>query len=218
LLPEVAADIEAVPEGCSLGLGCANPVALASLRDGEKVLDLGSGAGFDCFLAAQRVGSKGLVIGVDMTPEMVERARDYARTTAVSNVDFRLGEIEHLPVADASVDVIISNCVVNLSPTKPDVFREAFRVLKPGGRLAIADIVAIAPMPVELAQDEEMISSCIGGASPVEDIEQWLLKAGFEDIRIAIREKSREFVSCCAPGEGLEEIVAAAMIEATKPH
>jgi SAM-dependent methyltransferase len=211
------ADIEAVPGTCSLGLGCGNPVALASLREGETVLDLGSGGGFDCFLAAQRVGPKGRVIGVDMTPEMVEQARHNAREMAASNVDFRLGEIEHLPVADASVDVIISNCVINLSPAKTGVFREAFRVLKSGGRLAVADIVAIAAMPEELAQDKEMVSSCIGGASPVEDIKGWLLQAGFEDIHIAIREESREFVSCCAPGRGLEDIVASAMIEAVKP-
>ena len=211
------ADIDAVPGTCSLGLGCGNPVALASLRDGETVLDLGSGGGFDCFLAARRVGAKGHVIGVDMTPEMVERARDNARTLEASNVDFRLGEIEHLPAADASVDVVMSNCVINLSPAKPDIFSEAFRVLKPGGRLAIADIVAIGPMPEELAQDKDMVSSCIGGASPIEDIKTWLLQAGFEDIRIAVREESGEFVSCCAPGRGLEAIVAAATIEASKP-
>lgn len=211
------ADIEAVPGTCSLGLGCGNPVALASLREGETVLDLGSGGGFDCFLAAQRVGPKGRVIGVDMTPEMVQQARHNAREMAASNVDFRLGEIEHLPVAEASVDVIISNCVINLSPAKTGVFREAFRVLKPGGRLAVADIVAIAAMPEELAEDKEMVSSCIGGASPVKDIKGWLLQAGFEEIHISIREESREFVSGCAPGRGLEDIVASAMIEATKP-
>ena len=212
------ADIGAVPAACSLGLGCGNPVALASLREGETVLDLGCGAGFDCFLAAQRVGPNGHVIGVDMTPEMVEQARENARRSAESNVEFRLGEIEHLPVADGSVDVILSNCVINLSPAKPDVFREAFRVLRPGGRLAVADIVAIAPMPAALARDQDMIASCIGGASPVEDIERWLREAGFEEVRIAIREENREFVTCCAPGQGLERIVAAAMIEATKPR
>jgi len=212
-----AADIEAVPQTCSLGLGCGNPVAPATLSEGETVLDLGCGGGFDCFLAAQRVGPNGRVIGVDMTPEMVEQARDNARRMAASNIDFRLGEIEHLPVADASVDVIISNCVINLSPAKSEVFREAFRVLKPGGRLAIADIVAIAAMPEQLAQDKEMVSSCIGGASPVEDIKEWLLHVGFEHIQVSIRKGSREFVSGCAPGRALEDIVASAMIEATKP-
>lgn len=211
------ADIEAVPRTYSLGLGCGNPVALASLREGETVLDLGCGGGFDCFLAAQRVGPSGHVIGVDMTPEMVEQARDNAKTMAASSVEFRLGEIEHLPVADASVDVIISNCVINLSPVKSDVFREAFRVLKPGGRLAVADIVAIAAMPEQLAQDKAMISSCIGGAAPVQDIKGWLIEAGFEDIRVSIRKESREFVSCCAPGQALEDIVASATIEATRP-
>ncbi len=211
------ADIDAVSGTCSLGLGCGNPVALASLRDGETVLDLGSGGGFDCFLAAERVGPDGHVIGVDMTADMVEQARDNAGKIGASNVDFRLGEIEHLPVADASVDAIISNCVINLSPAKPDVFREAYRVLKPGGRVALADIVAISELPEELAQDAEMISSCIGGAAPIDDIKSWLLEAGFENIRIAVREESGEFVSCCSPGRGLEAIVAAATIEATKP-
>lgn len=210
-------DIEAVPGTCSLGLGCGNPVALASLKEGETVLDLGSGAGFDCLLAAQRVGPKGSIIGVDMTAEMVEQARRNAHDMGVSNVDFRLGEIEHLPVADASVDVIISNCVINLSPAKSGVFGEAFRVLKPGGRLSIADIVAIAEMPDELADDTEMVSSCVGGASPVEDIKRWLREAGFVDINIAIPEQTRGFVSSCAPDRGLEDIVASATIEATKP-
>ena len=211
------ADIEAVPGTCSLGLGSGNPVAQASLTEGETVLDLGSGAGFDCFIAARRVGPKGHVIGVDMTAEMVEQARSNAREMAMPNVEFRLSEIEHLPVADASVDVIISNCVINLSPAKSGVFGEAFRVLKPGGRLSIADIVAIVEMPEKLAQDTEMVSSCIGGASPVEDIKVWLRQAGFEEIRIAIREESQGFVSSCAPGRGLEDIVASATIEAVKP-
>ena len=157
-------ELKAVPEGANLGLGCGNPIALASLKEGETVLDLGSGAGFDCFLAASRIGGKGRVIGVDMTPEMVEKARENARKVNSANVEFRLGEIENLPVADNSVDVVISNCVINLSPEKGRVFTETLRVLKPGGRLMISDIVLLKELPDVLRNSIEAYVGCLSGA------------------------------------------------------
>jgi arsenite methyltransferase len=157
-------ELKAVPEGANLGLGCGNPVALASLKQGETVLDLGSGAGFDCFLAAGMVGNKGRVIGVDMTPEMVEKARDNARKGNYANVEFRLGEIETLPVADNSVDAVISNCVINLSPDKKKVFAETFRALKPGGRLMISDIVLLKELPAFIKNSVEAYIGCVSGA------------------------------------------------------
>jgi arsenite methyltransferase len=212
-----ADETSAVPEGSNLGLGCGNPQAIAALKPGETVLDLGSGAGFDSFLAARAVGSKGRVIGVDMTPEMVSKARRNKASGGYENVEFRIGEIESLPVADATVDVIISNCVINLSPDKPRVFREAFRALKPGGRLAISDIVALAPIPDELRKDWELYTGCVTGASLVDELNGMLKAAGFTSIRIVRKGDSREIIGGWIPGCKAEDYVASASIEALKP-
>ena len=177
-------ELKAVPEGANLGLGCGNPVALASLTEGETVLDLGAGAGFDCFLAATRVGDKGRVIGVDMTPEMVEKARNNARQGNYTNVEFRLGEIENLPAADHSVDAVISNCVINLSPEKRRVFAEAFRVLKPGGRLMVSDIVLLKDLPNVLKNSIEAYVGCVSGAALKDEYIRTIKAAGFEDVKI----------------------------------
>lgn len=177
-------DLAVAPEGANLGLGCGNPVALASLKPGETVLDLGAGPGFDCFLAARRVGETGKVIGVDMTPEMLTRARETALKGDIRNVEFRLGEIEHLPVADNSVDVIISNCVINLSPDKAQVFREAFRVLKPGGRLMISDIVTLKPLPQSLQQSVAAYVGCVAGAMNKPEYLDTVRSAGFKNVTI----------------------------------
>jgi SAM-dependent methyltransferase len=209
------AELASVPEGADLGLGCGNPQAIAALSAGETVLDLGSGAGFDCFLAGKRVGASGRVIGVDMTPEMVVKARDNARKVGAANVEFRLGEIEHLPAPDASVDVILSNCVINLSPDKASVFRDAFRVLKPGGRLAISDVVATAPLPKDLAQSLEALTGCVAGAASVDVLRGLLSDAGFVDVKIEPRAGSRAIIGQCMPGA--EDYVASATIEGRKP-
>ena len=177
-------DIQSVPDGANLGLGCGNPVALASLAAGEMVLDLGSGAGFDCFLASGKVGEGGKVIGVDMTPEMVEQARENARKGGYQNVEFRLGEIEHIPAADSSVDVVISNCVINLSPDKPAVFRDAFRVLRPGGRLMVSDIVLLADLPDFIRSSIAAYVGCISGALRKEDYLAAITGAGFGEVRV----------------------------------
>jgi arsenite methyltransferase len=212
-----AADTEAVPEGANLGLGCGNPQAIAALKPGETVLDLGCGAGFDAFLAARAVEPKGFVIGVDMTPEMVSKARKNQATGGYTNVEFRIGEIESLPVANDSVDAIISNCVINLSPDKPRVFRESFRVLKRGGRLAISDVVALAEIPAKLRKDWELYTGCVAGASTIAEIKSWLAQAGFTQIRIEPKEGSRKIIDEWFPGRRIEEFVASATIKAVKP-
>ncbi|HEY8428267.1 MAG TPA: arsenite methyltransferase [Sandaracinaceae bacterium] len=212
-----AEDLASVPEGANLGLGCGNPLALAALERGETVLDLGAGGGFDCFLAARQVGPTGHVIGVDMTPEMVAKARENARKLGAHNVEFRLGEIEHLPVADASIDVVLSNCVINLSPDKRAVLREAFRVLKPGGRLAIADVVRLAPLPRELEIDVLALTGCVSGAATADELRAMLEEAGFSDVRIVVREESRDAIRDWMPGSGIERYVASATIEGRKP-
>ena len=207
----------AVPEGSDLGLGCGTPLSVAALKPGETVLDLGSGAGFDCFLAAREVGPSGKVIGVDMTIDMVVKARLHAITGNYAQVEFRLGEIEHLPIADASVNVIISNCVINLSPDKPQVFREVFRVLKHGGRLAISDVVAPIPLPNEIKHDLALHTGCLAGASLIRDLQAALEQCGFERVRIATKGQSREFIKDWAPGLKLEDYVVSAVIQAVKP-
>lgn len=212
-----AEELAAVPEGANLGLGCGNPQAIAALRAGETVVDLGSGAGFDCLLAARQVGATGHVIGVDMTHEMLTKARENAAKVGAANVEFRLGELEHLPIADGTADVILSNCVINLVPEKAQVFREAFRVLKPGGRLAISDVVNTAPLAPELAADRALVCGCVAGAAPVQDIEAWLHAAGFGEVHITVKPESRDLVASWAPGRGIENFVASAVIEARKP-
>jgi len=211
-----AEELAAVPEGANLGLGCGNPQAIANLKPGETVVDLGCGGGFDCFLAARRVGQKGRAIGVDMTPEMIHKARENAAKGKVKNVDFRLGEIEHLPVADSTADAILSNCVINLSPDKPQVYAEAARVLKSGGRLAISDVVAIAPIPTRMKNKLQAHSGCIAGSATVPATKRMLANAGFSKIRIAVKEQSKTFIQDWFPGSGAEKYVRSATIEAVK--
>ena len=212
-------DIDSIPEGANMGLGCGNPVALASLTPGETVLDLGSGGGIDCFLAAKHVGETGKVIGVDMTPDMISKARKNAEKMGTNNVEFRLGEIEHLPVADNSVNIIMSNCVINLSPDKLSVYQDAYRVLKPGGRLAISDIVATAALPDEIKKNLLLVTACIGGAETIEDTEKMLKKVGFQDIEITFNDNSRDLIQEWNPDKSSNagDYVVSAYIEAVKP-
>lgn len=210
-------DINNVPEGADMGLGCGNPKAIAALRCGEIVVDLGAGGGFDCFLSAHEVGESGYVIGIDMTPDMVTKARDNAEKGEYSNVEFRLGEIENLPVADNTADVIISNCVINLSPDKLRVFKEAFRILKPGGRLAVSDVVATVELPEEMRNDDVLIAGCMGNASLIEELEAMIKKAGFSDIHIESKDESKEFIRDWAPGRNVTDYVVSATIEGVKP-
>jgi SAM-dependent methyltransferase len=210
-------ELAAAPDGANLGLGCGNPQAIAALKPGEVVIDLGSGAGFDCFLAAEQVGATGRVIGVDMTHEMLAKARAAAVRIGAANVEFRLGELEHLPVADNTADVVISNCVINLVPDKAQVFREALRALKPGGRLAVSDVVNTAPLSETLRSDPTLLCGCIAGAAPAAQIEAWLADAGFVAIAVAAKPESRELIQGWAPGLGIENHVVSATIEARKP-
>ncbi|GAB4305595.1 MAG: arsenite methyltransferase [Candidatus Bipolaricaulota bacterium] len=211
-----ADELRSIPAGADLGLGCGNPTSLAGLKEGEAVLDLGSGAGIDCFLAARIVGEAGHVIGVDMTPEMVDRARENARTYQFENVEFRLGEIEHLPVADAAVDVVISNCVINLSPDKPRVFREAYRVLRPGGRMVVSDLVLRRELPDEVRSSLEAYVACVAGAARKDDYLAMIRAAGFEGIRVLKEAPADAALPGTADGDGVPAIVSLTL-EATKP-
>jgi SAM-dependent methyltransferase len=212
-----AADVASVPAGADLGLGCGNPLAIAGIKPGETVLDLGSGAGFDAFLAARQLAGTGRVIGVDMTAAMISKARRNAERAGYANVEFRLGEIEALPVADASVDLIISNCVINLSPEKRRVFAEAFRVLKSGGRLAVSDVVATKPLPEEIRAQLPLISACIGGASLVDNVREMLAAAGFARIEVAPRAGSRKVIAEWGPDARVADFLVSANITAWKP-
>jgi len=212
-----AGEMDSVPDGANMGLGCGNPKAIASLKAGESVLDLGSGGGFDCFLASNEVGPTGHVIGVDMTPQMISRSRENAAKSAQSNTEFRLGEIENLPVADSTVDVIISNCVLNLSPDKARVMKESYRVLKPGGRLAISDLVATADIPEELLNDKAMFTGCMAGATPLQELESILKDAGFTELSIQPKDESKDFIRDWAQGSNIEKYIVSASIEAVKP-
>lgn len=210
-------DINSVPQGADMGLGCGNPQAIASLKAGEVVIDLGAGGGFDCFLAGREVGNSGHVIGIDMTPTMISKARNNAEQGGYKQVEFRLGEIEHLPVPDNTADVIISNCVINLSPNKPQVFKDAFRALKSGGRLAISDVVAQCELPDHIKNDLQMYSGCMAGASPVEELRIMMEAAGFCDINITPKNDSKDFIKEWAPDSKVEDYVVSANIEAVKP-
>lgn len=211
--------LASAPDGANMGLGCGNPVALASLKPGETVVDLGSGGGFDCFLSAKAVGETGSVIGVDMTSDMVTKARGNAEKVGTKNVEFRLGEIEHLPIADNTADIIMSNCVINLSPDKLSVYREAYRVLKPGGRLAISDIVATAALPQKIQEDLALVAACVGGAATIDDTEELLREAGFKDIKIKSNDMSRELLDHWDPetSENVGDYIVSAYIEGIKP-
>lgn len=210
-------DLDNVPDGADMGLGCGNPRAIAGLSIGETVVDLGSGGGFDAFLAAREVGETGKVIGVDMTPTMISKARDNAHKANFENVEFRLGEIEYLPVADNTVDVIISNCVINLSPNKAQVFSDACRILKSGGRLAISDVVASCEMPEEMKNDPALYAGCMAGASLIDELETYMQDAGFKDIKITPKDDSKDFIKDWAPEHNVTDYVLSAHIEALKP-
>ena len=208
-------EMNAVPEGANLGFGCGNPVALASLKEGDVVLDLGSGAGFDAFLAAKRVGKTGRVIGVDMTPEMLAKAQENANKGKYTNVEFRLGEIEKLPVEDNSIDVIISNCVINLSPDKESVFKEANRVLKSGGRLMVSDLVLAKGLPKELKDSVEAYVGCLAGAIKKGEYLNLISLAGFQDIKV-ISESSYPVDAMFDNFENAQDAIVSVKISAKK--
>lgn len=225
-------ELKSVPEGSNLGLGCGNPVALASLKEGETILDLGSGAGFDCFLAAKKVGEHGKIIGVDMTPEMIEKARENAQKGDYGNIEFRLGEIEHLPAADNSVDAVISNCVINLSVDKKQVFKEAFRVLKPGGRLMVSDIVLYQELPEFVKSSKQAYAGCVAGALLKDDYIEAVKAAGFADVKIldeksyaadiaiteeGVQEAAKAADCTCEEIEGLQSSIASVSVYGVKP-
>ena len=209
-------DLASLPAEAEMGLGCGNPISFAELKSGEVVLDLGSGGGVDCFLASRIVGATGKVIGVDMTPEMISKARKNAASENYQNVEFRLGEIEHLPAGDDTVDAVISNCVINLSPSKLQVYKEAYRVLKPGGRFAVADMVALQPLPQDLKNDLAAYTGCIAGAELVSQLQSWLAEAGFVSIRIQVRQPSREFIQADRGVGKLNDYIASADVTAFK--
>jgi SAM-dependent methyltransferase len=210
-------ELASVVEGANMNLGCGNPLAIEQLKRGETVLDLGSGGGFDSFLAARAVGPEGYVIGVDMTPDMVAKARENKGKMALEHVSFRLGEIEYLPVGDAQVDVILSNCVINLSPDKPQVWREAHRVLRPGGRLQISDVVEIETIPAAMQKELSFLTGCVSGAEHIDTLREQLLSCGFTDVSIDIKPGSRELIGQWFPGSRAEDYVASANITAYKP-
>jgi SAM-dependent methyltransferase len=213
------ADLAGLPEGANMGLSCGNPTALASLKPGEVVVDLGSGGGFDVFLAGPRVGQTGRVIGVDMTPDMITKARrnvaGYRSRTGLDNVEFRLGEIEHLPVADSSVDVVISNCVINLSPDQPQVWRDMVRILKPGGRVAVSDLALLRPLPKAIQEMVRAWVGCVAGASLVSEVERYARQAGLADIRL--EQKGDYFEATTTFDDPLYKQIAAALPAGTRP-
>lgn len=211
-------ELNSVPDEAILGLGCGNPNAVAQIREGDTVLDLGSGAGFDCFIARRKVGVNGRVIGVDMTMDMVEKARKIADKNGYNNVEFRHGEIEALPVEDNTVDIIISNCVINLSPAKDKVYKEAFRVLKPGGKIAISDVIATSQLPDWVKKDKELYNGCMAGASTFNELETYLKDAGFKCIEIQVNENSRNFIKGWESTGEVQNYVASATIKATKTN
>lgn len=209
-------DLKSAPNESNMGLGCGNPIAIAELKAGETVLDLGSGGGFDCFLARNKVGDKGFVIGIDMTEEMISLAKSNLEKKGYSNMEFRLGDIENMPIENSTIDVIISNCVINLSLNKKKIFKEAYRVLKENGRICISDVVATAKLPNEIKKDLTMYSGCVSGASHYLDIKEMLQDVGFKNIEMIPKDNSKQILNSWVPGRNIEDYVASYIIKATK--